>query len=79
MSIITRSDARDLAAVHRAELAGENCVSVGDGSVCRECLRYLCANACDMPDMLGQTDDPQDVSNWMLWPWLCLEKGLFMK
>ena len=48
MSIITRSDAGDPAAVHRAELAGENCVSVGDGSVCRECLRYLCANACDM-------------------------------
>lgn len=80
LSIITRSDAGDPAAVHRAELAGENCVSVDAGSVCRECLRYLCAYACDMCQMRWvKMMVPKDVSNWMRWPWLCLEKGSFMK
>lgn len=50
-------------------------MSVGDGNVCRECLRYLCAYACDMCQICWvKLMVPKDVSNWMLRPWLCLEK-----
>lgn len=63
MSIITCSDAWRPA----AELAGENCVSVDDGSVCREYLTYLCAYACDMCQICWvKLMVPKDVSNWML-------------